>query len=117
MLSHTYLCPPPILAPSLPCFHDDSGGVEINTDIFGSPFGPTSPKPPITPGTTQVANQISSFQCRVMHYNASPRGAVGDEMDMRVRNDLLLQLAALEATLPPHLRHRENLTPQTIYLK
>jgi hypothetical protein len=65
-----------------------------------------------------MANEVSLLQYRVMLYNETPRGPIGDEMDMRVRRDLFLQLTALQTTsLPPHLLHRHNLTPQTTQLQ
>ncbi len=112
-----YLKVPPISPPSIPYSHDTASNATINSDIIGSPFGSNSAQPPIAPGTLPMANQISLLHYRVMRYNQQPRGPVGDEMDMRVRRDLYLQLTALETSSPTHLQHHNNPTPQTIHLK
>ena len=117
LISDMFLKVPPICPPSIPYLRDTTRNATINTDILGSPFGPNSPQPPIAPGTLAIANQISVLHYRVTRYNQTPRGPVGDEMDMRVRRDLYLQLTALETSFPAHLQHHNNPTPQTIHLK
>jgi hypothetical protein len=89
----------------------------MNTDILGSPFGPNSPQPPVAPDALPIANRISHLHYRVMHYNQSPHGTVGDEMDLRVRRDLYFNLKVFESSCPAHLQHQNNLTPQTLHLK
>ncbi|KAK4235023.1 hypothetical protein C8A03DRAFT_18175, partial [Achaetomium macrosporum] len=117
VISNVYLKRPLIPPPSLPYCYDGRDVPGANTDIFGQPFGPYSPEPPFVPGTLPVMNQISVLQYRVIEYNTLSRCTAGGEQDMRMRRDFLLQLARLEASLPPSLRYRENMTPQTIYLK
>ncbi len=112
-----FLKAPPILPPLIPSIQGGASNTAINTDILGSPFGLNSPQPPIAPGALAIANQISVLHYRVTRYNQEPRGLVGDEMDLRVRRDLYLQLTALENSSPAHLQHHNNPTPQTIHLK
>jgi hypothetical protein len=77
-------------------------------NIFGSPVGLDQPP---------VVSRISSLQYRVVIYNNKPRAPAGDEMDMRVRQDLLFQLNALETSLPPELRYETNPNRQTTQIK
>lgn len=117
LLSHLYIKPPAMSPPSMPVLHgqDDTNGPII--DVFGAPFGPGSPLPPIVPGAPSVTSQISLLQHEVMVYNASLQAVVGRDEDMQTRRDYLVRLAALENSFPRRLRYRENLTPQTLFIK
>lgn len=77
-------------------------------NIFGAPVGLNQPP---------VVSRISALQYRVVIYNNKPRAPAGDEMDMRVRQDLLFQLNALETSLPPALRYETNPNRQTTQIK
>lgn len=57
------------------------------------------------------------MQYRVMKYNSEPLGTIGDELDMRVRNDLLFQLRALENALLPEFDCSKPIDGHTIQLK
>jgi hypothetical protein len=112
--------PSPTPLPSVPCIHDDSVNIDTRSDFFGgSPLGLQSVEPHFTVGNLQASNLVTAIYYRVLNYNQSPRGPPGDEMDMRIRDDLLLQVTGLEISLPPHLRYNENVapTPAMIYAK
>ncbi|KXX74307.1 Nitrogen assimilation transcription factor nirA [Madurella mycetomatis] len=117
LLSHLYIKPSAMSPPTMPVLHGQDATNGPIIDIFGAPFGPASPEPPIVPGTPSAMSQISVLQHAVMTYNASPQVVVGRDDDMQTRRDYLIKLAALENSLPPRLRYRENLTPQTIFIK
>lgn len=114
------MAPAPTPLPSVLCVHDDGVNVDTHADLFGgSPLGLQSLEPHFTLGALPASNLVSALQYRVMHYNQSPRGPPGGEMDMRIRDDLLLQVTGLDISFPPHIRYNENLapTPPTIYIK
>jgi hypothetical protein len=92
--------------------HDDRINIDTHSDFFGgSPLGLQSLEPHFAAGTLPASNLVTALYYRVLNYNQSPRGPPGDEMDMRIRDDLLLQVTGLEISLPPHLRYQENVTP------
>lgn len=105
ILCHTYLRPPPLTLLPPACLPDSTGAA---MNIFGAPVGLDQPP---------VVSRISALQYRVVVYNNKPRAPAGDEMDMRVRQDLLFQLKALETSLPPELRYETNPNRQTTQIK
>ncbi|KAH6844696.1 hypothetical protein B0I37DRAFT_433210 [Chaetomium sp. MPI-CAGE-AT-0009] len=105
ILCHTYLRPPPITLLPPACVPSTPG---TPTNVFG---------PPVGVGQPPVVSQISALQYRAVIYNNKPRAPAGDEMDMRVRQDLLFQLNALETSLSPDLRYDTNPNRKTMQIK
>ncbi|KAK4243215.1 hypothetical protein C7999DRAFT_18410 [Corynascus novoguineensis] len=106
ILCHTYLKPPSVNLLPLAYFPGD-------TDSSQSAPNQVQRKLRTVPPT----NRISDMQYRVMKYNSEPLGTIGDELDMRVRNDLLFQLRALENSLLPEFDCSELIDGHTIQLK
>ncbi|KAL2179575.1 uncharacterized protein P884DRAFT_275895 [Thermothelomyces heterothallicus CBS 202.75] len=106
ILCHAYLRPPPINLLPLAFFPGDTDGSRS-----------TPGKAQIAPRVVPATNRISDMQYRVMKYNSDPIPPVGDESDMRVRNDLLFQLQALKISLIPNPVDSETQDRHTILVK
>lgn len=91
VVCHTHLRPPSIRLPPLAFFPD-------GTDDSQSTPGQPQAAGRVAPAT----NRISDMLYRVLTYNCDPIPPVGDESDMRVRNDLLFQLQVLENSVIPN---------------
>ncbi|KAK3939608.1 nitrogen assimilation transcription factor nirA, partial [Diplogelasinospora grovesii] len=117
ILAHTYLRPPMLRIPAIPCVFDYSSRHSPNLDVLGNTFGPGSPEPPMVPGAVRALCDLAVLQHNVMNYNAAPPTPIGDEEDMRKRREWFSQLASTEESMPTRLRHSENPAPQTLYLK
>ncbi|KAL2163811.1 hypothetical protein VTH06DRAFT_5870 [Thermothelomyces fergusii] len=107
ILSHAYLRPPPIDSIPLSFFPGDA-------DASRSTPGQ---QPQVANRVVPATNRISDMQYRVMKYNSDPIPPVGDESDMRVRNDLLFQLQALERSLIPDYTDANTWDRRTMLIK
>ncbi len=116
-MSHTILNPIKLPPPSTPYIHDDSGPSDPNLDVLGSLFVAGSPGPPCVPGVQLATGQMALLLRRVVIYNEDCVAAAGDENDMQIRRGFFSELGALEASLYPRLRYRENPAPQTLHLQ
>ncbi|KAK3291013.1 uncharacterized protein B0H64DRAFT_446811 [Chaetomium fimeti] len=91
--------------------------VMVSSSFFATHTGPNVFGPPAGLGQPPVVSRISALQYRAVIYNNKPRAPIGDEMDMRVRQDLLFQLNALETSLSPNLRYDTNPNRKTTQIK
>jgi len=103
--------------PTLPMIFEDADLVDFNLDVLGQVFGPTSPEPPLVPGVTRAACEITTLQYRIMVYNQNPDGKIGRENDLQRRRDFFAELGALEQSLSHRLSYILNPAPGTAFLK
>ncbi|KAK5625141.1 hypothetical protein RRF57_000858 [Xylaria bambusicola] len=108
--------------PDVPCpFTENSYETSTNVDIFGQPFTSTSPQPPLVTGAIGTLCRVAVLMSEVLTFGQNHKSSEDinsggqDHVDERI--EFLMKLNEIDNSLPPSLRHDQNFTPSTCFLR
>ena len=81
------------------------------------PFTSASLQPPLVSGVGYACCQLAVLLNEIVNYNTNNQKDCGNPADVRSRLDFYGKLEAFRSSLPLALRHDENFTPQTCFLR
>ncbi|KAI1359785.1 putative C6 transcription factor [Xylaria arbuscula] len=108
--------------PKIPCpYLVDMYGSTTNVDIFDRPFTATSPQPPYVSGAIGTLCRVAVLVSEILTYGQDTKDKedTGPEQQDNItkRTEFLVRLYAIDSSLPSSLRHDQNFTPSTCFLR
>lgn len=87
-----------------------------NLDMFGEPYKPDAPGPPMIVGVKYATLQLGKLLNDVMRYITGPIHELGGAADLKRRAGFHTLLIDFGKSLPPSLQLSTNFTHQTCFL-
>ncbi|KAI1274925.1 putative C6 transcription factor [Xylaria sp. FL0933] len=108
--------------PKIPClFPDFNFENPANVDLFDQPFTASSSQPPFVTGAISTFCRVAVLASEVLAYTQSHENSketdFGHQANLLKRRELLAKLKAFGEALPSALRHDQNFTPATCFLR
>ncbi|KAJ3566189.1 hypothetical protein NPX13_g7231 [Xylaria arbuscula] len=108
--------------PKIPCpYLEDMYGNTTNVDIFDRPFTAASTQPPYVSGAIGTLCRVAVLVSEILTYgqDTKDRQEAGPEQQDNItkRTEFLVRLQAIDNSLPSSLRHDQNFTPSTCFLR
>ncbi|KAI0427478.1 putative C6 transcription factor [Xylaria sp. FL1042] len=122
IIATNFRSPDILQPPKIPClFPEFNYESPTNVDLFGQPFTPSSSQPPFVTGAIstfcRVAVLISEVLTYTQSHNNDHKTNFGHRAILIKRLEFLAKLKAIDIALPSALRHDQNFTPATCFLR
>ncbi|KAI0516950.1 putative C6 transcription factor [Xylaria bambusicola] len=108
--------------PQVPCpFPENNHDSSNNLDIFGQPFTSASPQPPLVSGAIGILCRVAVLMSEILTFGQDHKsyGVIGTDGQGNLNKNIafLMKLNEIDNSLPPSLRHHQNFTPSTCFLR